>query len=475
MILAISVIIYALSSRMNDDFYFSAFVTIFISILFYTLYQLWINYANLRRFVSKHKPYVLKIETSLFATPEDLLRIITDSEKYEKRMRCLLQNQNASKLEHPFQKLLLEKTANGVYILESFFNRSIYDRTLYHFSEISIPNVENIPLHVTRSKVLMYAIISNKSHEKKLLCNLETKLELLRVLVNLDPHTFTLSNHYPASIQLMSASQSTRYGPKTEFKWAPDSVKFAQDIGISDSEIEYEVHKIEEPQKTEKSFGRLEKHRLEFELNQYSKEEREYIELGNDKLESYMNVLHNTKWKEIDRRGDFKLLTYNPGNGAELIRSEGYIEFSPKAVSEYLDRDNVQKQFDDNFEKERIVCQYHMGTKIVHVWFKAVWPVQGRDFCLLVKRKELEDGSFVHTCFSVEHEDCPPENNYVRALIFHGGFVIKPVKDSPDRSFCISISHFDPWGNVPKSLVNYMTKSKGSYIRFIADAMKKYW
>ena len=119
--------------------------------------------------------------------------------------------------------------------------------------------------------------------------------------------------------------------------------------------------------KTEKSFARLEKHRLEFELNQYSKEEREYIEIGNDKLESYMNVLHNTKWKEIDRRGDFKLLTYNPGNGAELTMSEGYIDFPPKAVSEYLNTDNVQKQFDDNFEKERIVCQYHMGTKIVHV------------------------------------------------------------------------------------------------------------
>jgi len=58
---------------------------------------------------------------------------------------------------------------------------------------------------------------------------------------------------------------------------------------------------------------------------------------------------------------------------------QGYIDYPVKDVATYLRKENVQKDFDNQFVEETKIEELSKDTKIVWSRSKGVWPVQGRD------------------------------------------------------------------------------------------------
>lgn len=56
-----------------------------------------------------------------------------------------------------------------------------------------------------------------------------------------------------------------------------------------------------------------------------------------------------------------------------------------------------------------------METKFECNRFKGIWPVSGRDFCMLAHTMRDSNGRIIISAFSHEHEGCPPVKKYVRA------------------------------------------------------------
>jgi hypothetical protein len=162
-----------------------------------------------------------------------------------------------------------------------------------------------------------------------------------------------------------------------------------------------------------------------------------------------------------------------PG-GLKCIKGEGYIDFTAEQIAEYVRRDNVQKDYDDQFAEGGTVHNLSMNTGFVFNRFKGVMFISGRDFCMLGITIKFPDGKIIICSKSHEHDDCPPHKKYVRGEVVIGGWILVPDKNDPNRTYAQYISHSDLKGNIPKKIVNNVSEKQGILITKIEEAMKKF-
>lgn len=162
-------------------------------------------------------------------------------------------------------------------------------------------------------------------------------------------------------------------------------------------------------------------------------------------------------------------------SGLKCIKGEGHIDYSPEEIASYLKRDNVQKEYDDQFAEGGTVQELSMDAKFVFNRFKGVFMVSGRDFCMLAITVRKPGDTIIISSFSHEHDDCPPHKKYVRAELVIGGWILKPDENNPSKTFAQYVTQSDLKGNIPKKIVNGVAEKQGLLITKVNEAMKKHF
>lgn len=212
--------------------------------------------------------------------------------------------------------------------------------------------------------------------------------------------------------------------------------------------------------------------KFELELQNAPADEQPFIKKAKDAVQKLLDLANSPNWTLVNSKPN-NVFSMDAEGGLKCIKGEGFINYTPKEIAEYLKRENVQKDYDDQFAEGGTVQQLSMETSFVFNRFKGVFMVSGRDFCMLAIRLNMPDGRVIISSTSHEHEDCPPHKKYVRAELIRGGWILTPDKENPSRTFAQYISQSDLKGNIPKSIVNSVAEKQGLLVSKIEQAMKK--
>lgn len=120
--------------------------------------------------------------------------------------------------------------------------------------------------------------------------------------------------------------------------------------------------------------------KFKLEVSKAPKSEQDFILKAKNNIETLLELEKNPDWKQINQKGTNIVYSMDAPGGLRCIKGEGFIDFSPKDVCEYLKRPNVQKQYDDQFAEGGVVQPLSMETQFIFNRFKGVFLVDGRDF-----------------------------------------------------------------------------------------------
>lgn len=117
-----------------------------------------------------------------------------------------------------------------------------------------------------------------------------------------------------------------------------------------------------------------------------------------------VKLANDPGWTQIKTEPNNVFSMDAPG-GLKCIKGEGYINFTAEEIAEYIRRDNVQKDYDDQFAEGGSVKKLSMNSGFVFNRFKGVMFVSGRDFCMLGIKINFPDGKIIIASKSHEHDD----------------------------------------------------------------------
>jgi len=113
--------------------------------------------------------------------------------------------------------------------------------------------------------------------------------------------------------------------------------------------------------------------------------------------------------------------------GIKSVKGEAWIAFNPMQCFYMItDISDEAKINDPMFDVTRIVEKYGQNTYKIHQKSQKVGPIYPRDFIYMVHGNELEDGTVMVTCFSVEDPEIPPQKGVVRGQLYQTGWILKP-------------------------------------------------
>ncbi|EDQ91493.1 uncharacterized protein MONBRDRAFT_36162 [Monosiga brevicollis MX1] len=102
-----------------------------------------------------------------------------------------------------------------------------------------------------------------------------------------------------------------------------------------------------------------------------------------------------------------------PGSNAIMVRGNADIDAPPAAVFEVMREPTKKGQWNSQFAQLDVVEEFDEVTTIIRDEYKPIWPVSGRDFCMLQAVRFSADGSYIVSNKSIEHPDCPAKPGMV--------------------------------------------------------------
>eukprot|EP00953_Heterococcus_sp_UTEX-ZZ885_P010167 5937-Heterococcus_DN1.PRE.1 len=123
-----------------------------------------------------------------------------------------------------------------------------------------------------------------------------------------------------------------------------------------------------------------------------------------------------------------------PGSAWSMIRTRTRLAASPSTVLDLLLDDSRIGEYDDLFDKIRVVEVVDEQAAFKRTVYKPVWPTAPRDFSLLCSWGRLEDGSAYLVNRSVAHPDCPEVKGFVRGIVMMCGFLLVPTAPASSSS-----------------------------------------
>jgi START domain len=123
-----------------------------------------------------------------------------------------------------------------------------------------------------------------------------------------------------------------------------------------------------------------------------------------------------------------------PGSAWSMIRTRTRLAASPSTVLDLLLDDSRIGEYDDLFDKIRVVEAVDEQAAFKRTVYKPVWPTAPRDFSLLCSWGRLEDGSAYLVNRSVAHPDCPEVKGFVRGIVMMCGFLMVPTAPANSSS-----------------------------------------
>lgn len=194
------------------------------------------------------------------------------------------------------------------------------------------------------------------------------------------------------------------------------------DLGVdavSDGEFSEPPPKDEEREKTPEEL-------FEDELEQAEEKHRDHIRRGRESCQQVMMTLDRSDWKQVTEKEGVTVCQYDVQGGKKCTKGEGFVDFTPTQIFDFLQTPNIQKGYDDRFDEGGEVEALPMETSFQYNKFKGIMFVQGRDFCFISHKQVLEDGTIIVGASSCEHPDCPPVRGKTRGVIEIAGWIMRP-------------------------------------------------
>lgn len=174
-------------------------------------------------------------------------------------------------------------------------------------------------------------------------------------------------------------------------------------------------------------------------------------------------------WEEVSISSQHVKATRKKAQtGLFFVRGEGLIRRSPDEIIELLKDLNRKPQFDELFESGEVIDQINADIDITYQRFKKKFGVSGRDFCIVTKKFIELDGTILFISCSTTHPSCPPVKGLVRGTLHMGVFVMKQTEEGTLTTY---ITHADPGGSLPNSIVSSVQKKQPLVIEAIRNLL----
>ena len=204
-------------------------------------------------------------------------------------------------------------------------------------------------------------------------------------------------------------------------------------------------------------------------------EKNKMMRIAISRLQGIVDINNDPKWKYLGESRSNKIWSMEDETlGIRSTKGECWIDYSPyECFYMITDISDEAKINDPLFDVTRIIEKYGQNTYKIHQRTCRIGPIYPRDFVYMVHGNELEDGTVLVTCFSVEDPDIPPQKGVVRAQLYQTGWILKPDPHNPRRTLGTFIGQVDLKGYIPKFAYALACKKVALTPRILEDTMKE--
>eukprot|EP01105_Mastigella_eilhardi_P018366 TRINITY_DN4241_c0_g1_i1.p2 TRINITY_DN4241_c0_g1~~TRINITY_DN4241_c0_g1_i1.p2 ORF type:complete len:141 (-),score=46.99 TRINITY_DN4241_c0_g1_i1:92-514(-) len=113
-----------------------------------------------------------------------------------------------------------------------------------------------------------------------------------------------------------------------------------------------------------------------------------------------------------------------------------------------------RKKVTPELTRYEVVEEFSPDVRVYRMTMSMPFPLNERDVVFLFCRRKNDDGSYSFCGCSVEHPKAPEEKSAVRA--YQVLTIGKLVPTSEGKTLVYNLQQYDPRGNVPTFVVNWM-------------------
>jgi hypothetical protein len=165
----------------------------------------------------------------------------------------------------------------------------------------------------------------------------------------------------------------------------------------------------------------------------------------------------------------------HPDDPVRCFRGKGIIPATAEVLRLHLVQVDLRKYWDDMFLGGTYKIELTPTVRVCNYKFSAPWPVTARDFVIIAGEKITDDGAFVTVVNSIERDDIPVDDSFVRGVLKSSGFVIRPLENDPvtgkPRCEITYLVQLNPMGWIPTIVVNAVNVSQPLCINTLKNAI----
>ncbi|XP_012938076.1 stAR-related lipid transfer protein 5 [Aplysia californica] len=186
----------------------------------------------------------------------------------------------------------------------------------------------------------------------------------------------------------------------------------------------------------------------------------EYEELARAATEKLKEYLTSTDdWKTATKTKDgitveYKLSDMNEGRN--VYRAEYVVDAPLELASESFrwGPESVRAEWVTTIADQKMLEKFSDDLQVVWSLSKsmALGLISPRDIIQVISVTKTED-TFLSSVVSVERDDCPPSDKYVREECSPEGFILERLASDPRKTRLVQVAHYKLNGNLPRSLV----------------------
>jgi len=189
----------------------------------------------------------------------------------------------------------------------------------------------------------------------------------------------------------------------------------------------------------------------------------------NDLRSSYIDLMKNPKWKQIEKKGNFTSYSMEGDEGLIYIKSEGIIDCTPIEVTGFLRIHEHKAMFDKNFQKGMKLQEIPNNMSIFYERFNGKLIFSDRDVVFIgAVYLNFNDGS-IQIIATDAPNFYPDENDAVRASIKIAGYYLIP---EGNKTKAVYINYTNLKGNIPNFIASMAAENQGTIIPRIDEAIK---
>jgi len=196
------------------------------------------------------------------------------------------------------------------------------------------------------------------------------------------------------------------------------------------------------------------------------------MNLVNSKLNYLIGLNTDENWNTVNETDNIltqkKILS---SNDVACFKSSGFVNTTMNTLLKFIwniyDNYNNIKQYDPDISKFDIIENLSENTRICYQVNNLSWPCSPREFIYLQTKIIMNNECYIlmYSVDSIKYNQLRDEEN-VKAYIIVSGFCIKERKTGCEIH---RITHIDPAGSIPLSIVNNNANKTKNVIKKIME------